>query len=224
MNARDLPLDAHSARLSEYLDGDLPARERAELETHLEGCAACRALLADLRRIVATAGALTDREPARDLWPALAERLAPRGVARRRWLLPLAFAAGVLATLLGARLLGRSGGAPERLASAERYLLLLHEPEGYHADLDPAAQAAVVERYARWAAELGAHCLDGEELDVQGLELRSGREPRVVPVGPRVGGYFVLAARDEAQARELARTCPHLEEDGWIELRRIRQH
>ena len=78
MDARSDGMTDHwTDRLSEYLDGDLPAGARGALETHLETCIACRTTLAELRRVVARAQALEDTPPARDLWPAIAGRLTP---------------------------------------------------------------------------------------------------------------------------------------------------
>ena len=62
-------------QLSEYLDDELPADERAELEAHLSNCAQCAAVLADLKRVVARAGALEPRPPQTDLWAAVAARI-----------------------------------------------------------------------------------------------------------------------------------------------------
>jgi predicted anti-sigma-YlaC factor YlaD len=45
--------DAWSERLSEYLDGGLSETERAEAEAHLQHCADCRSLLAELKDVVA---------------------------------------------------------------------------------------------------------------------------------------------------------------------------
>src|SRR2546429_3542112 len=63
--------DTWTNRLSEYLDAELPANERAALEAHLPNCAECSATLAQLRRVVARAQGLDDRPPATDLWPAI---------------------------------------------------------------------------------------------------------------------------------------------------------
>ena len=60
--------DIWTNRLSEYLDGELDATERAALEAHLATCGHCYATLAELRDVVAHAKALVDREPAKDLW------------------------------------------------------------------------------------------------------------------------------------------------------------
>jgi hypothetical protein len=67
--------DQWTDRLSEYLDDELTAEDRAELEAHLRGCVKCGAVLADLKRVVARAQSLEDREPAHDLWPGIAARI-----------------------------------------------------------------------------------------------------------------------------------------------------
>ena len=48
-------------KLSEYLDDELPAGERAALERHLAGCASCTAVLNDLKTVVARAASLAWR-------------------------------------------------------------------------------------------------------------------------------------------------------------------
>lgn len=101
--------DQWTDRLSEYLDGELPAAERNALESHLPGCARCRAVLADLRGVVARAQALEDRPPETDLWPGIRAQLtrAPRGVrhdrpGRRRFIFtaPQLLAASIALVLL----------------------------------------------------------------------------------------------------------------------------
>ena len=100
-------------RLDDHVDELLDAAASRELEAHLEGCAACRAELRQLRRLLAEAAALPDEiEPPRELWDGIASRLEPRGrvlpFARplRRWAFlapPLAAAALLLAVGLGLR-------------------------------------------------------------------------------------------------------------------------
>jgi hypothetical protein len=70
--------DEYTDRLSEYIDGDLAARERARLESHLEACGGCRETLAELRAVVARAAALEDAPPDHDLWSGVEQRLEPR--------------------------------------------------------------------------------------------------------------------------------------------------
>jgi anti-sigma factor RsiW len=67
--------DAWTGRLSEHLDGELSVEDRAELETHVEGCPECRQTLEELRQVAQRAAALEDSPPAESLWPGIAERL-----------------------------------------------------------------------------------------------------------------------------------------------------
>jgi anti-sigma factor RsiW len=111
--------DPWSDRLSEYIDEELSSRDRAALEAHLSGCASCRADLAALRRVAAHASTLSDRGPARDLWPGIAARIgaaratAAAGQARRfSFTMPQLIAASLaLMTLSGGMVwLARLGG------------------------------------------------------------------------------------------------------------------
>jgi anti-sigma factor RsiW len=69
-------------RLSEYLDGDLAPAACAALEAHVASCRDCAQALAELRDVVARAGALAPRPPDADLWPGIAARIdAPPAVA-----------------------------------------------------------------------------------------------------------------------------------------------
>jgi anti-sigma factor RsiW len=105
--------DQWTARLSEYLDGELGAADAAALGTHLASCDSCRATLEELQRVVERAHALDNRPPSRDLWPGIASRigLATAGVpslsahrARRRFAftLPELMAAGIALVLFSA--------------------------------------------------------------------------------------------------------------------------
>jgi hypothetical protein len=105
-------------RLSDYLDDELPADERAAVEAHLRDCAACAAVLNDLKRVVARAQAAASaaRPPQADLWAGIAERIdapstappgqvtrfQPRAARRIAFTLPqLAAAAMVIAAVSG---------------------------------------------------------------------------------------------------------------------------
>jgi len=57
--------------ISRSIDGELDARESARLERHLAGCGECRALEADLRRIVSGAARLDVPEPSERVWGAV---------------------------------------------------------------------------------------------------------------------------------------------------------
>lgn len=97
------------AVLDEYVDGGLPAAEVARGEKHLAGCAACRAQVESLRRLLDAAAALPkEMAPERNLWPEIrvelegeaAEASARQETYSRRsilsWLLPLAAAATIV--------------------------------------------------------------------------------------------------------------------------------
>lgn len=72
--------DEYTELLSDYLDDeDVPPGERARIERHLRGCAACRATLVELRLVAEHGRTLPDSPPAHDLWPGVAARI---GVSR----------------------------------------------------------------------------------------------------------------------------------------------
>jgi predicted anti-sigma-YlaC factor YlaD len=70
-------------RLSDYLDDEMSATERAACDAHLAACAACRETLGQLRMVLATAQADADRDPQADLWPAILQQIAPAEAAAR---------------------------------------------------------------------------------------------------------------------------------------------
>ena len=102
--------DQWTARLSEYIDGDLPQNERTDLEAHLAVCAECRETVAQLRRVLMRAEAVEDRPPQADLWPGIAERIGvstgthrvPRRARRWTFSMPQLAAAALVLMLVGA--------------------------------------------------------------------------------------------------------------------------
>ena len=54
--------------VDDYVDGTLAADERQAVETHLAGCAACRAMASDFRSIRSTAASLERRAPSAQAW------------------------------------------------------------------------------------------------------------------------------------------------------------
>lgn len=71
--------------LSDYLNDDLPQAKRLEVEAHLSACVECRAMLEDLRAVIARAGDLQDAPPESDLWAGIAQAIgtAPQESAPR---------------------------------------------------------------------------------------------------------------------------------------------
>lgn len=112
----------------------------------------------------------------------------------------------------------------------DQYLLLLHEVPGTYANLTPAQMQEEIQRYMAWSQAMAAkgHLVGGQKLtDDGGTHLRmKGGEPFATD-GPYaeardvIGGTFILQAESDAQARELAATCPHLKGTNWIEIRKV---
>ena len=117
--------------IHELVDGTIGPIRRAELERHLDECAACRALAEDLRVIRDTAASLDPLEPPDGVWFQIAGRLHQEGrvappppapAASRRHVALLALAAG-LVLAVGASVMvllpqWRTNGAPSRVASS----------------------------------------------------------------------------------------------------------
>jgi len=62
-------------RLADYLEGDLDAASRREVEAHLASCVRCTALVRELESIRSAASDLPELAPSRDLWSGIAERI-----------------------------------------------------------------------------------------------------------------------------------------------------
>lgn len=72
--------DDYTDRLSDYLDDELDAAERADVASHVAACDACARTLEELRRVTQTARALPPTPPATDLWPGVQGRIETRTV------------------------------------------------------------------------------------------------------------------------------------------------
>lgn len=112
--------DACTDRLSDYLDDELPAAERVEVDAHLARCASCREVLAELKAVALRAAALASEAvpPAADLWPGIEGRIHRSGPRVRRaprrfsFTLPQLVAAALALMVLSGSLvwLARLGG------------------------------------------------------------------------------------------------------------------
>jgi len=71
--------DTATKLLNDSIDGELDTPLAKELAEHVRLCVTCRRELEGLRRLLEGAAALPRSiEPARDLWPAIADRTVPR--------------------------------------------------------------------------------------------------------------------------------------------------
>jgi anti-sigma factor RsiW len=68
--------EAFDATFSEYLEGTLEGKSRAQVDSHLRECLRCAALLRDVESIREEASSLPDLVPSRDLWEGIEARIA----------------------------------------------------------------------------------------------------------------------------------------------------
>src|SRR5215468_4011706 len=113
-----------------------------------------------------------------------------------------------------------------------QYLLMLHQVPNYNADLPREKMLEMTKRYMSWANGLRAKgkIAGGEKLAAGGVRLLKTKDGKpVVSDGPYaelkdvVGGYFVIEAKDQAEAETIAKDCPHMaiSAANWIEIRPI---
>ena len=113
-----------------------------------------------------------------------------------------------------------------------QYMLLLHQTPNYNMDLPREKMTDMTQRYMAWAGELRqkGKMVGGEKLTASGgrhIKAKDGKP--VASDGPYaeakdvIGGYFVLEAKDLAEAEAITRECPHfaLAPTNWAEIRPI---
>jgi hypothetical protein len=111
-------------------------------------------------------------------------------------------------------------------------MLLLHQAPDYNADLPREKMMEMTKRYMAWADGLRqkGKLAGGEKLAAGGVRLLKTKDGKpVVSDGPYaelkdvVGGYFVIEAKDQAEAETIAKDCPHMaiSATNWIEIRPI---
>ncbi len=90
------------------------------------------------------------------------------------------------------------------------YILFLH-------DTPQSASEGSVEEYRRWAQGLRQRGImqGGEKLADEVTVLGTDRAQS------SLAGYFRITVGSSAEARAVARTCPHLRHGGWIEIREV---
>jgi anti-sigma factor RsiW len=145
--------------LSDYLDEELDAGDRAAVDAHLQVCALCSEELNSLRRIVAHATTVAEHDtaPTRDLWSGIRARIAQEsiddvaggrvsrlaGAAARRTTAPhrisfsiaqLAAAAVLLMAVSGATAWFLRGSAPDTFTAASSVIQAEVEPTPSSAD------------------------------------------------------------------------------------------
>jgi len=108
-------------------------------------------------------------------------------------------------------------------------LILRDDPDDFRA-LSPAEMQRVIERYQAWSERMLAarRVVASNKLADEGGKLLRGVKGRlVVKDGPFaetkeiVSGYWILRARDYAEALALVQDHPHLDSHGSIEVREV---
>ena len=185
-------------RLSEYLDGELPAPERAECESHLSGCETCRTVLAELQDVAAVARADAERLPATDLWPGILSRIETPNVVPLTRRTPQQFVFTLPQLALAASLLIAVSAGVAYLAAGrvvQQQTVAQENPIQAQAE-SQMAPSANVERANFADAQYDEAVADLEKILVQ---MRDELDPRTIMVIERN-----LAVIDEAiqQARQ----------------------
>jgi len=153
--------DKWTAQLSAYLDGELTADKRTDLEQHVESCDECRTALQQLRGVVTWAADFEGREPANDVWPQIAAVIGdtPSGVvkldARRRS--PKHFALSIpqsLAAAIALAVVGAGGWSLARLTAPESQMAAVIDISAPDAGATVMATIAVAQKYGPAISDL----------------------------------------------------------------------
>ncbi len=121
---------------------------------------------------------------------------------------------------------GRSAGAPQASAVAtqsdlKQYALLVKAD-----DVPPADGAQQFREYSAWVANLKKERWAGGEA-LHGDAYRLAKKDGGVVLSPAelekhdISGYFLFEAKNLEEAVEIAKTCPHLDYGGTVELREV---
>jgi hypothetical protein len=222
------------AELIDALASQRPVTDAAVL-AHVEGCAACRAARDEYDTMWRQLGDLATPQPSLDAGARFGQRLARmRGHATdgvrpqvRPWYVA-AWAATILIAAFGGYGLGRHRAGDHAVTAltdtrpaTPTFLLLFHVDSSFRRGHTPAASAAILADYGRWADRLTREgtLIGGEKLADSTAWF--GPVPETSATGDHLAGFMVIRAKDRAAAAEIAATCPHLKYGGRIELRMI---
>ncbi len=172
-----------------------------------------------------------ERQPPPGLEDRVVAALEGRGLIRapawRRW---AAVAAAAVVTLALGFAAGRFSRPPASAAEdSARFVLLLYDTAERDASRSPEQERRLSAEYTAWAGELAraGRFVAGDPIHGEGRMLRQlDRRIEARPAGPEAGGeivvgYFMIRARDHAEAVEIARECPHLKYDGGVLVRQV---
>jgi len=109
-----------------------------------------------------------------------------------------------------------------------QFMMLLND-SGTAPTGSPEEMQEILKRYGAWSQKLAetGKLVNGVKLGGDRGRLLRNEGERVVVDGPfsetkeMVGGFFIVEADNYDAAAEVAKTCPHLELGGTIELRQV---
>ena len=111
-----------------------------------------------------------------------------------------------------------------------KYMLLLHDNPASFRKVSPDEMQKIVEKYIAWGKKLreaGIIQSSDKLTDEPGRVMRRTDGQVRVTDGPYseskevLGGYYIIEAASYDNAVEHARSCPHLDYGGTIELREV---
>jgi hypothetical protein len=144
--------------------------------------------------------------PPPELERRIARELRQQGLLRRRRMLPYLAAAAVIAIVILWQV--------RPTTPAPNYILLLYE--------SPQFTGGNRAEYGQWARQMRPLIAGGEELGATALAM-AGSTTQLPSTAPKLAGYFLIDAADDAGAMRVARACPHLRHGGAVVLRKIVQ-
>ena len=203
-----------------------------DLDAHLAECAACRAFATESADIWARLGDIRVPAPNENakarFQAAVSAEPGITTIERRRWTRPLMAAAGLILSAAigyGAATMNTRSTPPIAIAkatdSAPQFLILLYSEPESNAERSPAQVNATIAEYAAWARSLAEA---GKLVTVEKLHDDPGTSfgaPAAQHDSERLGGFFLIRARNLDEARRIAAECPHVRHGGRVELRAI---
>jgi hypothetical protein len=164
-----------------------------------------------------------DASPPKELESAIVQELSRRGLVhdgrgRRRRLATLSGIAAAAVFGLGVLVGSGAGRQAAPSAASPRYVLFL-EGADTHTPQEEAQRVAEYRAWARKEASAG-RLLSGEKLEPQ-VQVMGAEPAQALSGGGAVRGFFVIVAKDDAEALAIAGDCPHLRHGGRVVLRRI---
>ena len=215
--------------LDRVLDRDTPDASRAKVREHLDACAECRARWED---VLSAHAVLVDRPihvPADLASRAISTAMRAHVTRPHSRSNPfLKYAAvllfGIALGALAERSRGRAGVVAASPLAQTGYLFVF---SGTRADaLSSDERSAIVRSFRTWTDSLRqtGQLVAVGQLTRDAPRLVSATEPNLDSATVRafasMEGFYVLLARDEADALALARACPYLRFGGTIVVRR----